>query len=165
MIRPRAGDFFYSEEELSVMLEDIRLFKDVGIVGVVVGVLNPDGTVDVPHTRMYVFALKLINMTLCTMTAWWKLHFLCKVCRRLGVPKWSLELSTKCSIAVCFHRAFDMTRSAIEGVFMKHLEWYDTSGIDDSFVPNYPSVRPNMYHSRCNTDPDQVDSLSVFSNL
>jgi len=52
MIRPRVGDFFYSQEELDVMLEDIELFKSVGIAGVVFGALNPDGTVDVPHTRM-----------------------------------------------------------------------------------------------------------------
>jgi len=59
MVRPRVGDFVYSNEELAVMLEDIGLFKgpDVGIAGVVFGVLNPDGTVDVPRTRMWVFAL------------------------------------------------------------------------------------------------------------
>jgi copper homeostasis protein len=56
MVRPRVGDFVYSDEELDVMLEDIGLFKGVGIAGVVFGVLNPDGTVDVPHTRMWVFA-------------------------------------------------------------------------------------------------------------
>jgi copper homeostasis protein len=57
MVRPRTGDFLYSEEELDVMLEDIGLFKSLGIAGVVFGVLNRDGTVDVPRTRMCVFDL------------------------------------------------------------------------------------------------------------
>ncbi|KAI9438441.1 copper homeostasis CutC domain-containing protein [Lactarius psammicola] len=52
MVRPRVGDFLYSKEELDVMLEDIGLFKSLGIAGVVFGVLNRDGTVDVPRTRM-----------------------------------------------------------------------------------------------------------------
>lgn len=56
MVRPRVGDFVYSDEELDVMLEDIGLFKSVGIAGVVFGVLNSDGTVDVPRTRMWVIA-------------------------------------------------------------------------------------------------------------
>ena len=55
MVRPRTGDFLYSEEELDVMLEDIGLFKSLGIAGVVFGVLSRDGTVDVSHTLMYVF--------------------------------------------------------------------------------------------------------------
>ena len=55
MIRPRTGDFVYSDEELDVMLEDIGLFKSVGIAGVVFGALNPNGTVNVPCTRMWVF--------------------------------------------------------------------------------------------------------------
>lgn len=59
MIRPRAGDFFYSQEELGVMLEDIGLFKGNGVAGVVLGVLNLDGTVDIPRTRMWVLNIGL----------------------------------------------------------------------------------------------------------
>jgi hypothetical protein len=55
MVRPRAGDFLYTQEEVDVMLEDIGLFKSVGVAGVVLGALNPDGTVDIPRTRMWVF--------------------------------------------------------------------------------------------------------------
>jgi copper homeostasis protein len=47
MVRPRTGDFLYSEPELSVMLHDIAEFRAVGVVGVVFGVLEADGTVDI----------------------------------------------------------------------------------------------------------------------
>jgi copper homeostasis protein CutC len=64
MVRPRVGDFLYSKEEVDVMLEDIGLFKSVGIAGVVLGVLNQDGTVDVPRTRMCVFDLEFAMLRL-----------------------------------------------------------------------------------------------------
>jgi copper homeostasis protein len=51
MIRPRVGDFLYSDFELEVMLEDIRTFKDYGIRGFVVGILTPDGRVDIDRMR------------------------------------------------------------------------------------------------------------------
>ena len=46
MVRPRAGDFVYSEEELSVMLQDISVFKEYGAQGVVFGVLTAAGDID-----------------------------------------------------------------------------------------------------------------------
>lgn len=46
MIRPRLGDFVYSESEVSVMLNDIEVFKRAGIKGVVLGTLRPNSQVD-----------------------------------------------------------------------------------------------------------------------
>ncbi|KAJ3880800.1 copper homeostasis CutC domain-containing protein [Lentinula edodes] len=51
MIRPRTGDFLYSESEMQVMLEDIRIFKENGVVGFVFGVLTGEGRVDVARTQ------------------------------------------------------------------------------------------------------------------
>lgn len=50
MIRPRCGDFVYSEDELNVMILDIRSFKALAVEGIVVGILTPDGDVDVQRT-------------------------------------------------------------------------------------------------------------------
>jgi copper homeostasis protein len=51
MIRPRTGDFVYSEDELEVMLEDIRAFKEENIQGIVAGVLTKEGRVNVGRMR------------------------------------------------------------------------------------------------------------------
>src|SRR5690554_5266472 len=47
MIRPRGGDFFYSEDELEVMENEIKILKTFGADGFVFGVLNADGSVNV----------------------------------------------------------------------------------------------------------------------
>ncbi|RPD57076.1 hypothetical protein L227DRAFT_578265 [Lentinus tigrinus ALCF2SS1-6] len=54
MVRPRAGDFLYTDAELRVMRADIRAFKDAGADGVVLGVLQKDGKVDVEGTKLLV---------------------------------------------------------------------------------------------------------------
>lgn len=45
IIRPRGGDFVYSERELDVMADDIAFCREVGVTGVVFGMLQPDGQV------------------------------------------------------------------------------------------------------------------------
>lgn len=46
MIRPRAGDFVYSEEEIDVMLADIAAARNAGLAGVVLGASLSDGRLD-----------------------------------------------------------------------------------------------------------------------
>ena len=46
MIRPRGGDFFYSDAEFEIMKTDVQTCKQLGCDGVVIGMLNKDGTVD-----------------------------------------------------------------------------------------------------------------------
>ena len=47
LIRPRGGDFLYSEAEKSIILSDIDAAVEAGADGVVVGALTPDGEIDV----------------------------------------------------------------------------------------------------------------------
>ncbi|MBN9352077.1 MAG: copper homeostasis protein CutC [Chitinophagaceae bacterium] len=46
MVRPRGGDFLYSPEEFEMMLYEIDCIKKLGADGVVIGILNKDGSID-----------------------------------------------------------------------------------------------------------------------
>jgi copper homeostasis protein len=54
MIRPRGGDFCYSDAEFAAMREDILIAKSSGADGLVLGLLNQDGAVDVARTAALV---------------------------------------------------------------------------------------------------------------
>lgn len=54
IIRPRGGDFLYSEIEFEVMKADIEICKNLGCNGVVIGILNADGTVDKKRCKQLV---------------------------------------------------------------------------------------------------------------
>lgn len=63
IIRPRGGDFLYTDEECSIMLQDIKLFKELGCDGVVIGLLNRDGGIDVKRSSQLVEAAYPIGVT------------------------------------------------------------------------------------------------------
>jgi copper homeostasis protein len=63
IIRPRGGDFVYSETELRVMEEDIQQAKTAGARGVVIGILNTDGTVNISETKRLVELAKPLGVT------------------------------------------------------------------------------------------------------
>ena len=54
MIRPRGGDFLYTDAEFLSMQHDIRIAKEMGADGIVLGLLRADGTIDVERTRQLV---------------------------------------------------------------------------------------------------------------
>ena len=54
LIRPRGGDFCYNELEIKTMEEDVEFCKRVGVAGIVVGFLHPDGSIDTELTGRFV---------------------------------------------------------------------------------------------------------------
>ena len=52
LVRPRSGDFLYSEAEKREMLADVRAIREAGADGVVIGALTADGDVDAPFIKL-----------------------------------------------------------------------------------------------------------------
>ena len=63
MIRPRHGDFLYSDLEFEIMKKDIEFCKTVGVEAVVFGLLTPDGQIDCQRTMRLVESAG--NMQVC----------------------------------------------------------------------------------------------------
>ena len=63
LVRPRGGDFIFSEDEIQTMLKDIRLCKSLGVNGVVIGALRPDGGVDMAGMRRLIEEARPLSIT------------------------------------------------------------------------------------------------------
>lgn len=63
IIRPRGGDFLYTDYEFEVMKKDIEFCKQAGVNGVVIGILNDDGTIDKKRTKQLIEAAKPMSVT------------------------------------------------------------------------------------------------------
>jgi len=63
IIRPRGGDFLYTNEEFDIMLQDVKLCKESGCDGVVIGLLQADGTIDLARTAKLVAAAYPLGVT------------------------------------------------------------------------------------------------------
>ena len=63
LVRPRGGDFCYSEAEVDQMLQSIADCKRLGANGVVIGALTTQGDVDVPLMRRLIAAARPLSVT------------------------------------------------------------------------------------------------------
>ena len=63
LIRPRGGDFLYSDEEKQIIIDDIHFCVDEGVDGVVVGALLADGSIDLPFLESCMEAAREVAVT------------------------------------------------------------------------------------------------------
>src|SRR5438445_9519302 len=63
IIRPRGGDFCYSDVEFEVMKRDVEFAKQLGADGIVIGILLPDGAIDVTRTRELIDIARPMSVT------------------------------------------------------------------------------------------------------
>ena len=63
LLRPRGGDFVYTDAEFDVMLEDLKHLRLLGASGVVLGALHADASVDIERTRRLVAMAGTLEVT------------------------------------------------------------------------------------------------------
>ena len=63
MIRPRGGDFHYSNYEFHCMKRDISQCQKISVDGVVFGILNPDGTLDKKRCKELIVKARPLKVT------------------------------------------------------------------------------------------------------
>jgi len=63
LIRPRSGDFVYSDAEFEIMKKDIEISKELGCKGIVSGILNKNRTIDLERTKVLVERSKPLAFT------------------------------------------------------------------------------------------------------
>lgn len=113
LIRSRAGDFVYTDEEMTVMREQVRMAREAGADGVVIGALTPDGDIDVERLKP------------------------------LMEEAYRLTSAGGCPMQVTFHRAFDVCRDpmqALEDIIALGCTRLLTSGQQSTALDGAPLI-------------------------
>ena len=63
IVRPRGGDFLYSQVEFAAMMADVAALRRLGVNGVVIGCLTPDGAIDEIRMRALVDAARPLSVS------------------------------------------------------------------------------------------------------
>ncbi|TVZ55410.1 copper homeostasis protein [Lutibacter sp. Hel_I_33_5] len=63
LIRPRSGNFYYSDDEFELMKSNIEFCKKLGFNGIVSGILDPDNSIDIKCTKELIKLSKPLTFT------------------------------------------------------------------------------------------------------
>ncbi|MEG0152078.1 MAG: copper homeostasis protein CutC [Cellulosilyticaceae bacterium] len=64
LIRPRFGDFYYSDHEFEIIKNEVIAFRELGAEGVVIGLLKQDGTLDQQRMKELIALAQGMSITL-----------------------------------------------------------------------------------------------------
>ena len=107
MIRPRGGDFVYSQEELAIMLEDMKCARELGVDGFVLGALTSENQVDKDALRTLLEASQGLEVTMHmafdqipkadqpSTIQWLKENGVTRLLTRAGTPETALDSRLK----------------------------------------------------------------------
>ena len=107
MIRPRGGDFVYSQQELAIMLEDIKCARDLGVDGFALGALTSENQLDTEALKALLDACRGLEVTMHmafdqipkadqpSAIQWLKDHGVTRLLTRAGTPETDLESRLK----------------------------------------------------------------------
>lgn len=113
LIRPRFGDFCYTEHELEIIKRSIRRYKELGAEGVVIGVLKPDGTLDMDEMKKLMKEAEGMSVTL---------HRAFDMCRD---PRETLEQSVELGINTILTSGQQNNCMAGKELIRDMVEWAD----------------------------------------
>ena len=107
MIRPRGGDFLYSQEELAIMLEDMKCARELGVDGFVLGALTSENQLDKDALRTLLEASQGLEVTMHmafdeipkldqpSAIQWLKENGVTRLLTRAGTPETALDSRLK----------------------------------------------------------------------
>lgn len=64
LLRPRFGDFCYTDYEIDILNDEINTFKNLGADGIVIGCLNPDGELNIKAMQKFIYLADKLPVTL-----------------------------------------------------------------------------------------------------
>ncbi len=134
LVRSRAGDFVYTEEEVETMAAQVEEALEAGVDGIVIGCLTAGGDVDVPAMERLVQTVESYNLAAELMRS--------DLCHAANDSHFFPRPSKRVSIT--FHRAFDVCKrpfDALEQIIALGCDRILTSGQGPTVVEGSDMLR------------------------